>query len=378
MLLLQIDRETRPLVDLPFAREEFRITPIEPTGIMALLRMTTAGLYCEAGGFHIDPTSPVAQAVITHGHADHLTRGCRRYLTAEDGREIVANRLPPHAVITTVRYGETVTLNGVRVSLHPAGHVLGSAQVRVEHQGEVWVVTGDYRVTADPTCAAFEPVRCQTLVTESTFAHPYFQWPAVERVMSEIHDWWRQNQAAGKASFLYAYAFGKAQRVLAGLNADAGMIAVHPQVRDINRCYQNTGVQFPPHQEFDRANLEQNWSRTLLLMPPAARWQQPCPFHGHYATAFVSGWMLLADGPRQRHVSTGFALSDHADHAEIWSTIRATGAERVGVMHGYIDLLVAELQEQGYDAFSLKSARCKAPPEVVHPEGGTQSALPSR
>lgn len=332
-----------------------------------LIRMTAAGLYCEAGGFHIDPCAPVARAVITHGHADHLTRGCRQYLTQELGREIVASRLPPHARIETLPYGAEQTLNGVRVSLHPAGHVLGSAQVRVEHHGEIWVVTGDYRTAVDVTCTPFEPIRCHTLVTESTFGHPYFQWPDPQTVIEQIHTWWRDNQRAGKASFLYAYALGKAQRVLACLDPAVGPIAVHPSIRDMTKFYQKAGIQFPEYAEFDRADLAQNWNRALLLMPPSARWQQPCPFYGHYATAFVSGWMLLPDGPRQRHVGRGFALSDHADHKEIWNTIRATQAERVGVMHGYIETLVAELQETGYAALPLKSQHCKTPPVV--PQG---------
>lgn len=327
--------------------------------------MTAAGLYCEAGGFHIDPCVAVARAVITHGHADHLTRGCQRYLTAAPGAEIVASRLGPRAVIETLPYGAEISLGSVRVSLHPAGHVLGSAQVRVEHAGEVWVATGDYRTAVDRTCAPFEPIPCQTLVTESTFGHPFFRWPDPAQVMGDIHAWWRNNQVAGKASFLYAYSLGKAQRVLAELDASIGPIGVHPQIRDINKFYVAAGVEFPEHTDFDRMNLAKHWSQSLLLLPPSARWQQPCPFHGHYSTAFVSGWMLLPDGPKQRRVGQGFAISDHADHSEIWATIHATGAERVGVQHGYIDDLVADLQEQGYDGFSLKSLRCKEPPKIL-------------
>ncbi len=334
---------------------------------MPLLRMTAAGLYCEAGGFHIDPNAPVSRGVITHGHADHLTKGCRSYLTCREGREIVASRLAPTAAIETLPYGQELTINGVRVSLHPAGHVLGSAQVRVEHAGEVWVVTGDYRTVADRTCAAFEPVACHTLVTESTFGHPCFRWPDPASVIAAIHDWWRACQADGKACFLYAYALGKAQRVLAALDSSIGPIAVHPHVRDMTRFYRNAGVEFPDYADFDHAALASNWGRSLLLMPPSARWQQPCPFHGHYSTAFVSGWMLLPDGPRQRNVGHGFVLSDHADHSEIWSTIRATGAERIGVQHGYIDSLVAEINGQGLAAFSLETSRCRQPPRIPLP-----------
>jgi putative mRNA 3-end processing factor len=334
----------------------------------SLLRMTSAGLYCEAGGFHIDPCEPVAKAVITHGHADHLTRACRQYLTAAEGFEIVAGRLGPTASVGKVRYGESLTIGATTVSLHPAGHILGSAQVRVEHRGEVWVVTGDYKTTPDVTCAAFEPVRCQTLITESTFGHPFFAWPEVTTVTDDLHRWWRANQAAGKASFLYVYALGKAQRVLAALNPSVGPIYVHRDMAAINQIYARSGAVFPEHRALEAATLAADWTQSLLLLPPSARWRQPCEFHGHFATGFVSGWMLLADGPQQRRVQAGFPLSDHADHSEILATIAASGAERVGVMHGYVDVLVAELQERGGQAFSCRTPRCKAPPTVASAE----------
>ncbi|MDZ4687164.1 MAG: ligase-associated DNA damage response exonuclease [Planctomycetaceae bacterium] len=329
-----------------------------------LLRMTSAGLYCEAGGFHIDPCEPVAKAIITHGHADHLTRRCKQYLTAVDGHEIVAGRLGPTADVATANYGETLSFAGTTVSLHPAGHILGSAQVRIEHRGEVWVVTGDYKTTPDVTCAPFEPVRCHTLITESTFGHPFFAWPDVEGVVGELHDWWRTNQAAGKACFLYVYALGKAQRVLAALDPAVGPIYVHPDIAAINAIYARQGAQFPTHHSLDVATLSEDWTRSLFLFPPSARWHQPCEFHGHFATGFVSGWMLLADGPQRRRVQTGFAVSDHADYSEILAAIDHCGAERVGVMHGYVDVLVADLQERGRDAFPFRSPRCKDPPVV--------------
>ncbi|MBI1348832.1 ligase-associated DNA damage response exonuclease [bacterium] len=334
---------------------------------MPLLRMTAAGLYCEAGGFHIDPCGAVANAVITHGHADHLTKGCRRYLTAKPGLGIVQSRLGPRAAITTLNYGEALNFCGVRVSFHPAGHIQGSAQIRVEHQGEVWVVTGDYKTTAEATCTPFEPVRCQTLITESTFGHPIFRWPEPASVVAQIHDWWRENQTYGKASFLYVYALGKAQRVLSNLDPQVGPIYVHPQMSEMNAFYQAEGVTFPETRELRDPRLEADWSQALFLLPPMSRWQQPCPFHGNYSTAFVSGWMLLPEGARRRRVTTGFALSDHADHYEILQTVRDTGAERVGVMHGYIEVLIATLQEQGLDAFSLRSPRCQAPPTISVP-----------
>lgn len=327
--------------------------------------MTSAGPYCEVGGFHIDPCQPVARAVITHAHADHITRGCRHYLTATPGVELLRSRLSPNAVIQPLEYGIGLELAGTHVSLHPAGHILGSAQIRIEHRGEVWVITGDYKTTPEPTCTAFEPVPCHTLITESTFGNPVFQWPDPTAVMASIHDWWRGNQQRGVASLLYAYALGKAQRLLHALDPNVGPMAVHRDVTANCMFYEQQGVTFP--ETFDPHRLEnaKHWPRALYIVSPSSRWRQPFPFHGHYATAFVSGWMLLPDGPEKRRVDTGFALSDHVDHAEILATIKACGAERVGVMHGYIDPLVAELQAAELEAFSFRSPRCGKPPVVV-------------
>ncbi len=324
--------------------------------------MTSAGSYCELGGFHVDPCQPVARAVITHAHADHITRGCRQYLTATPGVELLRSRSSPNAVIQPLDYGVGLDLAGVRVSLHPAGHILGSAQVRIEHRGEVWVMTGDYKTTPDPTCTAFEPVPCQTLITESTFGNPVFQWPDATVVMASIHDWWRANQQRGVASLLYAYALGKAQRLLHALDPDVGPIAVHRDVTENCAFYEQQGVTFPETFDPHRMENAKHWPRALYIVSPSSRWRQPFPFHGNYATAFVSGWMLLPDGPEKRRVDTGFALSDHADYAEIHQAIRESGAERIGVMHGYIDPLVAELQAAGKDAFSFRSPRCGKPP----------------
>jgi len=327
-----------------------------------LLRMTAAGLYCDAGGFHIDPCTAVARAVVTHAHTDHFHRQCRRYLTARPGRGVLSDRLGPAALVDTLDYGETLRMGDVIVSLHPAGHVLGSAQVRVEHRGEVWVVTGDYQRAPNPTCAPFEPIRCHHLATESTFGHPRFQWPPAEELFAAIHQWWRANQAEGKASFLYAYAFGKAQRLLAGLDRRLGPVLVTRDIDAINARYREAGVELGPAPVANDVDLEPLWRNALFVLPPAARWRQPFPFAGDYATAFASGWMLLPEQVCRWRVSQGFVLSDHADHAEILTVIAESGAETVWVMHGYIDALVAELRQQGRDARPLRSPRCTAPP----------------
>lgn len=190
-----------------------------------MLRTTDRGLYCEAGDFHIDPWAPVARAVVTHAHGDHLTWGCESYLVSETGAAVSRERLGAWgAGLESMPYGDTRTINGVRVSFHPAGHILGSAQVRLEYRGEVWVVSGDYKTDPDPTCAPWEPVRCHTFITESTFGLPIYRWPSQQQVFAEINAWWAANAAAGQVSLLCAYALGKAQRLLAGLDPSIGPI----------------------------------------------------------------------------------------------------------------------------------------------------------
>jgi putative mRNA 3-end processing factor len=198
-----------------------------------LLELTERGLYCAAGDFYVDPWRPVRRAVVTHAHADHARRGMGRYLAAQPGERLLRYRMGEEARIRSVPYGETVDVNGVMVSLHPAGHIRGSAQVRVEYRGEVWVVSGDYKTQPDPTCAPFVPVPCHTFVTEATFGLPIYRWPPPEQVFAELDEWWRGNQEAGKASVLFAYALGKAQRILAGVDATAGPIYVHGAVHNV-------------------------------------------------------------------------------------------------------------------------------------------------
>src|SRR5262245_55147227 len=187
-----------------------------------LLVLSDAGLYCPAGDFHIDPWQPVARAVVTHAHADHARRGCGRYLVSREGEAVFRTRLGAEADLDPLRYGEEVEHRGVRVSLHPAGHILGSAQVRLEHRGRVWVVSGDYKLQPDLTCAPFEPLGCDVFVTESTFGLPIYRWPGQDEVFADINAWWRANRDEGRASLLFGYALGKSQRLLAGLDPSIG------------------------------------------------------------------------------------------------------------------------------------------------------------
>ena len=319
-----------------------------------LITLTPAGLYCEAGGFHIDPWRPVERAVITHAHSDHASGGHGHYLVTRAGEHVTRRRVG-EASIQTVEYGEALTLNGVRVSLHPAGHVLGSAQVRIEHGGEVWVVSGDYKLQPDPTCAAFEPVVCDTFITESTFGLPIYRWREPRELFADVDRWWQDNQAVDRASVVYAYALGKAQRLLASIDPSIGPIYTHGAVEGLNTAYRASGVALPPTQLVSAMPRGHDFSRALIVAPPSAQGSAWLRRFGDYADAFASGWMQIRGIRRRRAVDRGFSLSDHADWPGLLSAIAATGAARVYVTHGYSDPLVRWLCERGLDAHTLKT-----------------------
>ena len=319
-----------------------------------MLRLRPQGLYCEAGDFYVDPWRSVDRAVITHAHADHARPGHQRYLAAAPGEGVLRARL---GVINlqTLRYGESVDIQGVRVSLHPAGHVLGSAQVRIEHRGEVWVVSGDYRVESDRTCAAFEPVRCHTFVTESTFGLPVYRWAPQSRVFDSINAWWHDNAQVGRASVLYCYSFGKAQRILAGINASIGPIVCHGAVEPLNRAYRAAGVDLPQTRLVSEIDDRTSLGRALVLAPPSVAgspWMRRFPDPGD---ALASGWMALRGARRRRGVDRGFVLSDHADWPGLQQAIAASGAQRVVVTHGQVPVMVRWLQSQGLQAESFQT-----------------------
>jgi putative mRNA 3-end processing factor len=315
-----------------------------------LLQLTPEGLYCPIGGFYIDPWRPVPRAVITHGHSDHATAGCEHYLAARGGVKILETRLGPSIALTAQDYGAVVDHNGVRLSLHPAGHVLGSSQVRLEHGGEVVVVSGDYKLAHDATCAAFEPVRCHRFVTESTFGLPIYRWADPQTTFTEINAWWTDNRDRGRASVLYAYSLGKAQRILAAVDATIGPIVVHGAVETINRAYRSSGVELPPTQLVSEFPPRHRFAGALVVAPPSAQnsaWVnrfEPC------SEAVASGWMAVRGIRRRRVVDRGFVLSDHADWEGLNEAVRATGAETVYVTHGYSDVFARWLQSRGLEA----------------------------
>lgn len=321
-----------------------------------LLRITNQGLYCEAGDFFIDPWEGVDRAVITHAHGDHARWGSRAYLGSVEGERVLRTRLGSDARIRSLPWGETIEMNGVRLSLHPAGHILGSAQVRVEHRGEVWVVSGDYKTEPDPTCTPFEPVRCHTFITESTFGLPIYRWSPQAETFAEIRDWWRANRDAGRASLLLAYALGKAQRLLAGLlDADIGPIYTHGAVERLNQDYRESGITLPPTTHALRRTRGESWAGALIVAPPSAAGSTWVRRFRPLSTAFASGWMRIRGTRRRRALDRGFVLSDHVDWPSLLSAVEATGAERIWATHGYREPVVRWFRERGLQAEAVAS-----------------------
>jgi len=316
-----------------------------------LVEPTEHGLYCAAGDFHVDPWRPVPRAVVTHAHSDHATWGCDTYLCASRGLDVLSQRLAPGASIEGLDWNTPVDINGVRVSLHPAGHILGSAQVRLEHNGAVTVVSGDYKTDPDPTCDAFEPVRCDVFITESTFGLPIYRWPAQREVFDEINAWWRECQTSGRTAVLFAYALGKAQRLLAGVDRSIGPILVHGALTRFDDAYRAAGVDLPPIERASTENAKATRGRALVLAPPSANDSRWLRKFGPVSLAMASGWMRIRGTRRRRALDRGFVLSDHCDWPSLLHAIRATGAPSVGVTHGYTRPLARHLESLGLRAF---------------------------
>ena len=320
-----------------------------------LITLTDRGLYCRQGDFYIDPWKPVRQAVITHAHSDHAYRGHTNYLVSKDCKRLAEIRLDYDASISSMPYGQTRVVDGVKISFHPAGHILGSAQVRVEYKGEVWVVSGDFKLTPDPTCAPFEPIKCNFFITEATFGLPIYRWGPPEQVFEDINEWWRRNRDREKASVIFAYSLGKAQRVVAGVDNSIGPIYTHGSVERLNQAYRETGIDLPPTIYAGSVTNRKEYIGSLIVAPPSAQVSPWLRRFGSHSTAFASGWMMVRGARRQRAVDRGFVMSDHADWPELNRAIQETGADSVYVTHGFITELVRWLRENGVDAHPLKT-----------------------
>ncbi|WP_099826402.1 ligase-associated DNA damage response exonuclease [Oceaniglobus indicus] len=315
----------------------------------ALLTFTDRGIHCPAGDFHIDPWRPVDRALITHGHADHARPGHARYLATAAAAPVMRHRLGD-IHLETVRYGERIMFNDVAVSFHPAGHVPGSAQIRVERGGEIWVASGDYKLENDGLSEPFEPVRCHAFITESTFGLPVFKWKPQAETARALNAWWAANAANGQATILGAYALGKAQRLLSLLDPDIGPILTHGAVENTNAIMRAQGIALPDTTLVTPDLKPKDHPGALILATPSAL---GTPWARRFAPAssgFASGWMALRGVRRRRAADRGFVMSDHADWSGLNQAIRETGAERIFVTHGYTSIFSRWLADQGYDA----------------------------
>ncbi|MGY5846204.1 ligase-associated DNA damage response exonuclease [Salegentibacter sp. HM20] len=313
-----------------------------------LLEFTKKGIYCKAAGVYLDPWKPVDKAIITHGHADHSRWGHKKYITHHSNIPIIKHRLGD--IITSgVEWNESFSINGVKFSLHPAGHIIGSSQIRVEHKGEVWVFTGDYKDEDDGVAVPYEPVKCHSFITECTFGLPAFKWQPQAQVFEEINNWWQQNKEDGQSSVLFGYSLGKAQRLLKHLDPSIGKIYTHGAIENMTEVLRRQ-IDFPETIRITRDTKKEEIKGNLVLAPPSAHGSPWIRKMVPYVSASASGWMTFRGARRRRAIDRGFVLSDHCDWQGLLKCIKATGAEKVICTHGYTEIFSRFLLEQGYDA----------------------------
>lgn len=321
---------------------------------MELLQLTKKGLYCPLGQFYIDPLEKVDTAIITHGHGDHARLGMEKYISVNEAEHILRKRLPD-SDIRTFPYGEVFKMGDVEVSFHPAGHILGSSQVRIQYQNEVWVFTGDFKRDPDPTCKPFEVVPCDVFISEATFSLPVFRWPDFDLEVQKIYEWWEKNKREGNNSVLLCYALGKAQRLITGLRQyTAETIWVHGTIDEINQTYSKSGLDLG---DVRKVPLENNdkFKGAMILCPPSALGSSWSKRLTPKRVAFASGWMRLRGNRRRKGYERGFVISDHADWPSLIQTVKQTGCRKVYFTHGQTDVIVKYLrEEEGVEAFDLK------------------------
>jgi putative mRNA 3-end processing factor len=340
-----------------------------------VLVVTEAGLYCPAGGFHIDPWRPVARAVLTHGHADHARPGMGAYLATAAAAPVIRHRLGGIA-IETLPYAVPLRIGQATLSFHPAGHVPGSAQVRVEVAGEVWVVSGDYKTVADGLSDPWEPVRAHVFVSECTFGLPVFRWPAAATLAADLNAWWAANAAAGRVTLLGAYALGKAQRLLRMLDPAIGPILTHGAIEATTAVLRAQGIALPPTRQVTAGIDARAAAGALVIAPPSALSGAWARRFGDAATGLASGWMALGGVRRRRGVERGFVVSDHADWDGLNAAIAATGAPRVLVTHGYTSSFRRWLESQGYAAGIVPTDYAGEGLDLPEPGAEAQIAAP--
>lgn len=335
---------------------------------MALIKFTDKGIYCKQGDFYIDPWKPVRYALITHGHADHSRWGNEAYLCHDLSKPVLLQRLGD-VNVQTLPYGEPILINNVKVSFHPAGHVIGSAQIRLEYKGEICVVSGDYKVEYDGISTEFEPVKCHTFVTESTFGLPIYKWQPQAEIFEDITKWAHKNMDQGKTTVLVAYSLGKAQRLIKNLS-HFDNIYVHQSIANLNERFIEAGVALPQTTRITADIKKEALQQGIVIVPPAladGKWMKTLI---QAATGICSGWMQVRAGRRWRSADAGFALSDHADWPGLLTAIKATGAEKVFVTHGFTATFARYLNEIGIAAEEVKT-------QYGHEEEETEQLTPA-
>jgi putative mRNA 3-end processing factor len=315
-----------------------------------LLSFTDRGIWCERANIYIDPWKGVDRAIITHAHSDHARRGSANYLAHPTTKHLMHARLGNDLRIDTLWPGQNGVINGVKFSLHPAGHIPGSMQVRVEYKGEVWVASGDHKRHTDGISDAFEPVPCHTFITECTFGLPIYRWKEPGTVFAEMNAWWQKNAADGVCSVVSAYSLGKAQRVMVGVDHTIGPILVHGAVANMNTVLQGCGIQLPDWEPITKDMPKERFRNALVITPGSAIGTPWTNKMKPYASAMASGWMQLRGWRRRGNIDKGFVLSDHADWDALLLAVKGTGAERIITTHGYTDVFSQYLRSIGYDA----------------------------
>jgi putative mRNA 3-end processing factor len=320
----------------------------------SLITFTKNGIYCEAANVYIDPWKPVKNAIITHAHSDHARVGMENYLAHKDSQSILKLRLGKDINVEAVEYDSVVEINNVKISLHPAGHILGSAQVRLEKDGEVWVVSGDYKLQNDNVSPEFQPVPCQHFITESTFGLPVYKWTEQKNVMNEINEWWRENRMTGKCSVLMGYALGKMQRIIRNLEFE-GPVYCHGAIYNVNESFRKEGFDFPRILSAGTITDKSEFRNALILAPTSALNSTWMKKFFPYSVGYCSGWMAIRGAKNRRGVDRGFVLSDHADWNELNVAVKETGAGHVYVTHGYTSVFSKWLNENGIASTELKT-----------------------
>ena len=322
---------------------------------MALLEFTDKGIYCRQAEVYLDPWKPVKHAIISHGHSDHATYGHQSYLCSKGTEPIIRHRLRLVNNVEAMPYGEERVIHGVKFSFHPAGHIPGSAQIRVEYKGEVWVFSGDYKRELDNISEPFEPLRCHTFITESTFGLPVYNWKPQSEVMNDINAWWRKNQSEGKVSVITGYTLGKSQRIIKNIDPSIGKIMTHGAVEVMNQVLKTNGLELPFTERVTKEMKKQDFEGALIVCPPSAVGSTWIRKFLPFSLGIASGWMLLRGPRRRKGADRGFVLSDHADWNDLNTTVKETGAEKVFATHGYAELYAQWLTENGIEAHEGKT-----------------------